>query len=73
MDLDDYQHNNFNLTGLRLVQRDRGFVQDMLLQMSVYENRSQNVATDRYILNSTGVISVSVNIIDLMGVTIFVY
>ena len=56
------------------MQRDRGFVQDMLLQMSVYENRSQNLATDRYILNSTGVISVSVNVINLIGsVTILVY
>ena len=57
LDLDDFQHNNLNLTGLRLVQRSRGFVQDLLLQMRVYENRSAQ--PDLYILNSTGVISVS--------------
>ena len=57
LDLDDFQHNNLNLTGLRLVQRSRGFVQDLLLQMRVYENRSAQ--PELYILNSTGVISVS--------------
>lgn len=59
LDLDDFQHNSFNLTSVRLVKRGSGFVADMLLQMESYE--STLLKDDLHILNSSGVISVRRN------------
>ena len=57
LDLDDFQHNAVNLTTVRLVKRDSGFVADMMRQMEGYENTL--LKKDLHILNSSGIISVS--------------
>ena len=53
LNLEDFKHNNINLTGLRLIDRNRGIVAQTLQQMEIFQK-----LTKRPILNATNIIKV---------------